>query len=95
MSTPDLADGAVHIALVSLSAIVFVVSILAYVKRRNHRYLFLTVAFGFLALGQSVDLVETVFMSNQLIEIPIVQIHLSHMFEFLMLFSFCLALLAK
>jgi hypothetical protein len=95
LSTPDLADSAVHVALVSLSVIVLVVSILAYLKRRTRRYIFLTLAFGFLTLGQAVDLVETIFMSNQLIEIPIVQIHLSHMFEFLMLFSFCLALLAK
>ena len=84
-----------HVALVSLSVIVLTVSILAYLKRRTRRYLYLTLAFGFLTLGQAVDLVETISMSNQLIEIPIVQIHLSHMFEFLMLFSFCLALLAK
>ena len=82
-------------ALVSLSVIVLMVSFLAYLKRRTQRYLFLTLAFGFLTTGQAVDLVETIFMSNQLIQIPVVQIHLSHMFEFLMLFSFCLALLAK
>jgi uncharacterized membrane protein YoaK (UPF0700 family) len=91
----SLADDAVHVALVVMCLIVLAVSVLAYVKKRNRRYLLLTLAFAFLTLSQSVDLVETFSTSSQLVIIPIIEIHLSHLFDFLMLTSFGLALIEK
>jgi hypothetical protein len=84
-----------HIILVTLSIAILAISLLAYMSKRNSRYLFLSMAFIFLTLGQLVDLVETLFMSSQLIVLPILQIHLSHFFEFLMLSSFGLAMAKK
>ena len=70
-------------------------SFLAYLERRNRRYLFLFLAFVFLASSELVGLVEVLFYSSQLILIPFTAIHLSHFLEFLMLSSFSLALLSK
>ena len=88
-------DGFVHVLLVAFSAVVLLVSLLAYANRRNSRYLFLSLAFAFLTLSEIVGLIETLFLSNQLIFIPLTEIHLSHFLEFLMLSSFSLALLVK
>ncbi len=74
---------------------VLLISLLAYASRRGARYLFLSLAFAFLALSEVLGLVETVFLSNQLILIPLTGIHLSHFVEFLMLFSFSLALIVR
>jgi hypothetical protein len=92
---PLIADDMVHVFLVGLSTAILAVSILAYLRKRNSRYLLLSVAFTFLTLSQTVDLVETLFMSSQLIVLPIIEVHLSHFFEFLMLSSFGLALTRK
>ena len=85
----------VHVFLVGLSTAILAVSILAYLRKRNSRYLLLSLAFTFLSLSQTVDLVETLFMSSQLIVLPIIEVHLSHFFDFLMLSSFGLALTRK
>jgi hypothetical protein len=95
LASLSVADDAIHVALVEMCLIVLAVSVVAYSKRRNRRYFLLTLAFAFLTLSQSVDLIETLFMSSQLIIIPVVQIHLSHFFDFLMLTSFGLALVEK
>jgi len=91
----NVTDGVVHVLLVAFSALVLLISLVAYVGRRELRYLFLSLAFAFLALSQAVELVETIFLSNQLILIPITGIHLSHFLDFLMLSSFSLALLVR
>ena len=70
-------------------------SFLAYLERRNTRYLFLFLAFVFLASTEIVGLVEVWFYSTQLLLIPFTSIHLSHFLEFLMLSSFSVALLSK
>lgn len=57
--------------------------------------MFLSLAFTFLALSQVVELVETLFLSNQLIFIPLTGIHLSHFLDFLILSSFSMALLIR
>ncbi len=91
----SLTDGLVHVLLVAFSGLVLMISLLAYASRRDSRYMFLSLAFTFLFLSQVVELVETLFLSNQLIFIPQTGIHLSHFLDFLMLSSFSLALLIR
>ncbi len=67
----NITEDMVHILLVGLSSAVLLVSIAAQLRKRNRRYQVLTLAFGFLTLSQSVELVETLFMSNQLVMVPI------------------------
>ena len=88
-------DAVVHVLLVTFSAVVLMISLLAYVSRRDTRYMLLSIAFTFLFLSQVLELVETIFLSNQLIYIPLTGIHLSHFLDFLMLSSFSLALLVR
>src|SRR5207245_8584255 len=95
VSVFNVTDGLVHVLLVAFSALVLLISLLAYVGRRDSRYLFLSLAFAFLALSQVVELVETIFLSNQLIFIPLTGVHLSHFLALLMLSSFSLALLVR
>lgn len=91
----DLTDAIVHLLLVAFSGLVLLISLLAYVDRRTSRYFFLSLAFAFLAASEVVGLIESWFLSTQLVFIPSTGIHLSHFLEFLMLASFSLALLAK
>ena len=91
----DLTDSVIHALLVAFSAMVLLTSLFAYRVRRNSRYLFLTLAFAFLAASEIVGLVEVLFYSAELIVIPFTGIHLSHFLEFLMLSSFSFALLTK
>jgi len=91
----DLTDTVIHALLVAFSALVLATSLLAYRIRRNSRYLFLSLAFAFLAASEIVALVEVLFYSAELIVIPSTGIHLSHFLEFLMLSSFSIALLIK
>ena len=95
VSVFNFTDGLVHVLLVAFSALVLLISLLAYVGRRDSRYFFLSLAFAFLALSQVVELVETIFLTNQLIFIPLTGVHLSHFLDFLMLSSFSLALLVR
>jgi hypothetical protein len=88
-------DAIVHVLLVAFSFLVLLISLLAYASRRESRYMFLSLAFAFLALSQVVELIETMFLSNQLVYIPVTGIHLSHFLDFLMLASFSLALLVR
>jgi hypothetical protein len=91
----SITDGLVHILLVAFSGLVLMISLFAYASRRDTRYMFLSLAFTFLALSQVVELVETLFLSNQLVFIPLTEIHLSHFLDFLMLSSFSVALLIR
>jgi uncharacterized membrane protein len=91
----NITDGLVHVLLVAFSGLVLAISLLAYASRRDTRYMFLSLAFTFLALSQIVELVETLFLSSELILIPLTGIHLSHFLDFLMLSSFSLALLVR
>lgn len=88
-------DAIVHVLLVAFSFLVLLISLLAYASRRETRYMFLSLAFAFLALSQVVEFIETLFLSNQLVYIPVTGIHLSHFLDFLMLASFSLALLVR
>jgi hypothetical protein len=91
----DITDGIVHVLLVAFSIVVLLISLSAYADRKTTRYLFLSLAFGFLAASQVVGLAESWVSSTQLIFIPATGIHLSYFLDFLMLSSFSLALLAK
>ena len=88
-------DAVVHALLVAFSGLVLLISLLAYASRRDTRYMLLSLAFTFLTLSQIVELIETLFLSNQLVYIPLTGIHLSHFLDFLMLSSFSLALLVR
>ena len=91
----DITDGIVHLLLVAFSGIVLLISVLAYRQRKTSRYLYLSIAFAFLAASEIVGLIEAFFYSAQLILIPFTGIHLSHFLEFLMLSSFSMTLLAR
>jgi hypothetical protein len=91
----SITDAIIHVLLVAFSALVFAISILARAEKRGRRHLLLTLAFGFLFLSQVVELVETLYLSNQLILIPFTEVHLSHFLDFLMLSSFSIALLIR
>jgi hypothetical protein len=95
MTDLSYTDATVHVLLVAFSLLVLLISLLATAQRRNLRYLFLSLAFGFLAASQIVQLIETVFLSNQLVFIPFTGVHLSHFLDFLMLGSFSIALLSR
>jgi len=88
-------DAVVHVLLVGFSTVVLLISLLAYESRRDTRYMLLSIAFTLLSLSQVVELIETIFLSNQLVYIPLTGIHLSHFLDFLMLSSFSLALLVR
>jgi NADH:ubiquinone oxidoreductase subunit 6 (subunit J) len=93
LNPADLNDGLVHIAIVALAVVVLVISFLAYLRMKNARYLFLTLAFTFLFLSQIVSLIEVLFLSNLYVVVPIFGIHLSHLFDLLTLLSFAAALI--
>jgi hypothetical protein len=71
---------------------VLLVSVLAYERKRNRRYLLLSVAFFFLFLSQFSTLLEAIFMSDALINIPIIGLHLSHVLDFFTLAFFLLSM---
>ena len=91
----DLTAGIVHILLVAFSGVVLLISLLAYAGRKTPRYLFLCLAFAFLAASEIVGLIEAWFLSTQLIFIPSTGMHLSPFLDFLMLASFALALMVR
>ncbi|MGI0080703.1 MAG: hypothetical protein ACRECH_13910, partial [Nitrososphaerales archaeon] len=68
------------------------ISILAFLQKRNAKYLLLALAFSFLAISEVLTLVETLFLSGSLITIPVVGIHITHLFDFFMLLTFGMAL---
>ncbi len=88
----DWGDAMLHFAIVALAITVLVVSLLAYQRRHSRRYLLLSVGFSFLFLSQFSTLLEVLFLSNTLIIIPSIGLHLSHVFDFLTLIFFLLAI---
>jgi hypothetical protein len=90
--TIDWGDAFLHIVIVTLAIVVLSVSVLAYERRKSRRYLLLSVGFFFLFLSQFATLLEVVFLSNALIIIPSIGLHLSHVFDFLTLVFFLFAI---
>jgi len=81
-----------HALLVSSSVVLLLISLSAYRARRETRYFFLMLAFTFLVSSQVVTLFETIFLTNTLVQLPLLNLHLSHLFDLLMLLNFGLAL---
>ena|SRR5579871_4474200 len=88
----DWGETILHVSIVALAITVLTVSVLAYFRRKTRRYLLLSIGFFFLFLSQLSSLLEVVFLSNALIIIPSIGLHLSHVFDFLTLIFFMLAM---
>jgi hypothetical protein len=88
----DLGEVILHLTIIALSITVLSVSIFAYFRRKTKRYLLLSIGFFFLFSTQLSSLLEVVFYSNALIIIPSIGLHLSHVFDFLTLIFFMLAM---
>ncbi len=88
----DWGEVILHAAIVALSITVLSVSMLAYFRRKTRRYLLLSAGFFFLFLAEFSSLLEVLLFSNALIIIPSISLHLSHVFDFLMLIFFMLAM---
>ena len=88
----DWGEAILHVAIAALSITVLTVSVLAYFRRKTRRYLLLSTGFFFLFLTQFSSLLEVIFLSNALIIIPSIGLHLSHVFDFLTLIFFMLAM---
>jgi hypothetical protein len=87
-------EALVHTVTVTLSLVVLGVSVVAYKRRGGGRYLSLMVAFVFLSTSELIQFAESFFF-NAFIYLPLVGIHLTHLFDLAMLVSFGLALWVK
>jgi hypothetical protein len=92
LSSLDWGDAVMHVLIVALSVVVLTVSLLAYNRRRTRRYLFLSAGFFFIFMSQLATLLEVAFLSNALLIIPSIGLHLSHVFDLLTLIFFLLGL---
>jgi hypothetical protein len=85
-------DDLMHLLIVFMSFGVLCISLFAYLQRKSTRYLFLCLAFVFLTLSQTTTAFETFFLSDTLIIIPYVDVHVTHLFDFATLLCFGIAL---
>jgi len=85
-------DDLIHILIVIMSFTVLGISFFGYLRRRNSRYFLLFLAFVFLTLSQTTTAIETFFLSDQLIIIPYMDVHVTHLFDFVTLLCFGFAL---
>ena len=83
---PSLEEAAVHSVTVVLAVLVLAVSLVAYRRRRSTRYLILSIAFLFLALGEVLQFSESYY--NLIIFLPNLEIHDSHLLDLATLVSF-------
>jgi hypothetical protein len=86
-------DDAMHLILLSLSVGLVFVSANAYRRVRVGRYQLLMLAFMFFFLDQAVTTYQELYLAGAEIAIPIINLHLVHLFELLMGVSFIGALL--
>ena len=84
-----------HVLLAALSVLLMAISMNAYRTRPVRRYFILMLAFIFLSLDQIVNLYQEVSLGGQLIVVPILELHLDHFLELLMILSFIAALLVS
>jgi hypothetical protein len=87
----DWVDAGLHVVIVALAVTVLTVSILAYWRKRSARYFLLSLGFFFLFLSQLATLYEVLFLSDALIMIPAIGLHLNHIFDLFTLVFFLLA----
>ena len=90
-----LPDDIVHVLIVGLSIAVLIISILAYKRKRQTRYLLLPFAFLFLFISQFITLLESLFYSDDLLVIPYIGVHIAHLFDLFTLVAFGLALFKR
>jgi hypothetical protein len=86
-------DDAVQVALTGISAVLMVVSINAYRKRRDGRYLLLMLAFVFLWVGSVSTALLEFFVGAGPATVQLVELYLTPSLELLMGVSFLVALL--
>jgi len=86
-------DGVVQVALTGISAVLMVISINAYRRRREGRYLLLMLAFGFLWVGSASTTVLEFFVGAAPATIQLMELYLIPSLELLMGISFLAALL--
>ena len=84
----------IHTVTVFLSLVVLSISVFAYRKRGGRRYAALIVSFLFLSLSELVQFAES-FWLNAFLYLPVLDVHLSHIFDMAVLVSFGFALMAK
>jgi hypothetical protein len=87
----NIGEDTIHTVLVASSIVLVIIASRAYLRRHDSRYLFLLLAFIFLGLSQVVTLLEALSFSGPIF-LPFVELHLSHLLDFLMLLSFTLSL---
>jgi hypothetical protein len=87
----NIGEDLIHTILVGSSLALLIIAARVYARKRDSRYLFLLLAFVFLGLSQIVTLLETLFLSSPMF-LPFLELHVSHLLDFLMLLSFTLAL---
>ena len=85
-------DAVMHLITVGLSIAEVKITVRALNKRHTNRYIMLSLAFFFLLLSQLDEFIESLFYSGNQLMIPYLDLHVSHLFDFLMLVSFVLAL---
>ena len=86
-------DDVMHIVLVGLSLALMGISVNGFRRRRNSRYFFLMLAFVFFSLDQIITLLQQLYLGDVLLSIPVIGLHVTHIFELLMGASFIAALL--
>lgn len=87
----NIGEDLIHTVLVASSFVLVIIATRAYLRRHDSRYLFLLLAFIFLGLSQVVTLLEAFSFSGPIF-MPFLELHLSHVLDFLMLLSFTLSL---
>ncbi|HZY47301.1 MAG TPA: hypothetical protein VFE96_05830 [Candidatus Bathyarchaeia archaeon] len=87
----NVGEDFIHSVLVMSSVVLVIIASRAYLRRHDSRYLFLLLAFVFLGISQVVTLLEALSVSGPIF-LPFIEVHLSHMLDFLMLLSFALSL---
>lgn len=87
----NIGEDLIHTALVASSIVLVIIAGRAYFRKNDSRYLFLLLAFIFLGVSQVVTLLEAISVSGPVF-LPLLDLHLSHLLDFLMLLSFTLSL---
>jgi len=90
----SIEEALIHTILVGASLAVLLVSVRAFMARGGGRYFALMVAFVFMTLSQVVDFVES-YYSTGFIIFPVLDVHLSHLLDLVMILSFGAALLIR
>jgi hypothetical protein len=91
----DVGEELMHTLLVISAGVVLVISVSAFARKRTSRYFFLMLAFSFLLLSQIDSLYETLFLSDTLVVVPLLDLHLAHLLILAMILSFGVAIIPR